>query len=719
MYSKALKKILWILLWGGFLFVPMCVSAQFDAQAMYRQQQLQNGNDPNGTPIGANPFQSDDSNQQAEQTDTTKKKRIRKPLESYFFNDSIRALPNFSWTINSDYNKVEINPLDTTLATWRIDYPFYKEGVGHAALGGLGQAILPYNYFERPEYRNFDFAAGFDVYTYRMENVPFYNLKKPYFQFQYLESGQKKFREANFGLTVAHNISPTTGFNLNYRSRGTNGLYEWQKTKNQNLSVAVSHTGKRYSIHAGYINNHMEMRENGGVVGEWAIRDTVFEMPSGVPMKLTNYQAQNVYRNNVFFVEQSFGIPLVPVTDRDFSIANLPAVYIGHSFEYNVWSKVYTDVKGTYTDERYSRDEEGNFVFQDGLEYYKDWFINPAQSRDSLYERVISNRIFVQAQPWDRNGVIGTLNGGVGFDLHTYSQFRMESYLTGCYERVHESSYFFYGSIEGKIKRYVDWGADAKFYPSGYRGGDMSIGGNLTLTGFIRNRPLILSGRFRTETRSPSFWQENLFSNHYVWNTPLNKESETRFEVSFRVPDFALELGAWQGVVTDKIYYGLENGDVRIMQDHGTTSVTSVYARKDFRIAGLHLDHKVLLQWSTNQEAIPVPLVSAFLSYYYEFWAVRDVLRVQFGLDGHFNTRYYAPGYSPALSEFVNQREVQVGNYPYVDLFLVAKWKRARIFLKYQHINRGLFGNNEYFAIAKYPLNPGMFKFGISWGFYD
>ena len=38
---------------------------------------------------------------------------------------------------------------------------------------------------------------------------------------------------------------------------------------------------------------------------------------------------------------------------------------------------------------------------------------------------------------------------------------------------------------------------------------------------------------------------------------------------------------------------------------------------------------------------------------------------------------------------------------------------------KYQHINRGLFGNGEYFAIAKYPLNPGMFKMGISWGFYD
>jgi hypothetical protein len=42
-----------------------------------------------------------------------------------------------------------------------------------------------------------------------------------------------------------------------------------------------------------------------------------------------------------------------------------------------------------------------------------------------------------------------------------------------------------------------------------------------------------------------------------------------------------------------------------------------------------------------------------------------------------------------------------------------------RIFLKYQHLNYGLFGNGEYFTVAGYPLNPGMFKMGISWGFYD
>ncbi len=111
--------------------------------------------------------------------------------------------------------------------------------------------------------------------------------------------------------------------------------------------------------------------------------------------------------------------------------------------------------------------------------------------------------------------------------------------------------------------------------------------------------------------------------------------------------------------------------------------------------------------------------MSAFLSYYYEFWVVRNVLRLQIGLDGRYNTKYHAPGFNPALSAFYNQREIEVGNYPYVDLFVMAKWKRMRIFLKYQHLNKGLFGEGAYFSAANYPLNPGMFKIGLSWGFYD
>ncbi len=680
---------------------------------MRAQQRGENTNLYGGNPYEQN---TEEGEEGAMPQDTTQKeKKLRKPLESYFFSDSVRSLNNFVWNLRPGYNRVEIKSLDTTLTDFRIDYPFLREDVGDIAQGALGQASMPTNYLRRSNSFDFMFAQPYEAYTYSMENVPFYNTKRPLIRMGYAESGQKRYREENFNIMVAQNISPTTGFNVDYKARGTRGQYIRSRTKNHNLALGFNHTGKRYSVHAAYYNNHIEAEENGGVVGKWAIADTTFDMPSGVPMKLADAEAENIYRNNALFVTQTLGIPLQRMTEYDFSMADLSAVYIGHSFEYSSWSKVYTDRRAEYTNERDHRDENGNFV-PEKYEYYKNWYINPVQSRDSVLERRISNRLFVQLQPWDRNGVIGTIDAGVGLDLYTYSQMLLDDYAKGRYEKVKRSSYFLYGGVEGKIKRYVDWDANLKFYPSGYRGGELSASAHLALKGALRGHPLILEGRFSLDRRSPNYWQENLFSNHFVWSTPLEMENETRFEVTFSLPDYAFEAGMWQSVVADKIYYG---ADANIRQHDGTVSLTGVYARKDFRPGGFHFDHRVLLQWSTDQEVVPVPLLSAYLSYYYEFWVVRNVLRLQIGLDGRFNTNYYAPGYNPALSVFYNQRDFEQGSYPYVDAFVMGKWKRMRIFLKYQHLNKGLFGNGEYFSAAGYPLNPGMFKIGISWGFYD
>lgn len=702
------------------MMLPDVSYAQLDAAAMARAQR--NGENTNmygaGIPgmEGMTGMEGEEGMEQADSTDT-KKKRERRPLESYYFNDTTRALYNWKWNVDRYYNRVNIMPLDTTLADWRTDYVFYRKGVGDMALGGLGQSSQPVNWFDRNQDRDFTFARSYDAYTARLENVPFYNGKSALTNMTYLESGQKRYREEHFELVHSQNINPSTSANVSYKARSTMGRYDWQRTKNHALSVGVAHTGKRYSIHAAYMNNMVDTRENGGVVGEWAIADTVFEMPSGVPMRLASSEAHNKYRNNAVFVKQAIAIPLERVTEYDFSVSDLSAIYVGHQFEYNSWSKVYTDKRGTYSNERGNYNKEtGEWESEDNLSYYDDWFISPETTRDSISERLISNKLFVQVQPWDRYGAISTIDGGVGYDIHTYSYLRLQDYVRGDMTRDKRSSWYIYGAASGMIKRYADWRADAKYHPSGYRGGDLSAGGEITLRAFIREHPLILTGRFRYELRSPGYWHENLFSNHYVWFNSFDKESETRFEVNFSVPDIALEVGAWQGVMTNMIYYG---NDSRVAQNPGTVSLTSLYARKDFRFAGFHLDHRALVQISSDEHVLPVPTFSAYLSYYYEFWVVRDVLRVQVGLDGRFNTAYYAPGYNPALSAFYNQREVKIGNYPYLDAFVSAKWKRMRILLKLQHLNQNLFGNGEYFQVARYPLNPRMFKFGISWSFYD
>ncbi len=673
--------------------------------------------DQNVNPYASNIPTGEEGEEGGPRSDTTKKdKKIRKPLESYFFNDSIRALDNFRWNTDLDYNKVKIMPLDTALTNYRIDHPYQKEGVGDMTLGGLGQSSQPINYFLRENYTDFLFAQSYDTYLFDPENVSFINSKNPFTQLTYAESGSKSYREVNFGISHYQNASPTTGFGIDYKSRGTKGLYDRQDTKNHNLALVFNHTGKRYSVHAAYINNHIEVEENGGVVAPWTVRDTTYEMNIGIPTKLSNSEARNEYRNNTLFVSQSYGIPLLPVTQRDFSISHLPAVYIGHSLEWSSWAKTYTDVRSSYTDERGEQDPETGEYSSTTSEYYQNWYIDGSATRDTLYESKLSNRLYVQAQPWDRNGIVGTVNGGIGLDMHTYSQFSLDDYLTGGLQVEKRTNFFAYGALEGKVKRYVDWGAEVKTYISGYRAGDLYASADMTLRAYIQDKPLVLSGKLSTEIRSPSYWQENLFSNHYVWFTPLNKENETRLEVNFEIPDYALEIAAWQSIVTNKIYYDTTS---HVAQNNSDISLTGLYARKDFRFNGLHLDHRVLMQWSTDHEVVPVPLLSAYLSYYYEFWVKTDVLRLQAGVDTRYTSSYYMPGYNPALSTFYNQRDYELGGYPMMDIFVAGKWKRMRLFLKYQHANQGMFGNNESFSVANYPLNPAMFKFGISWGFYD
>ena len=172
--------------------------------------------DENGNPING------------ENADTTKKKRPRKPLESYFFSDSVRALRNFQWHIDREYNAVRVEPIDTTLALWRLDYPHYHKRLGSNSVGGLGQASNEVNYFERTRSREFTFSQPYDVYSYTTENVPFYNMKHPYIWMTYLESGQKRYREEHFEIMASQNINPSTSVSLNFRSRGLNKVqYNW------------------------------------------------------------------------------------------------------------------------------------------------------------------------------------------------------------------------------------------------------------------------------------------------------------------------------------------------------------------------------------------------------------------------------------------------------------------------------------------------------------
>lgn len=53
--------------------------------------------------------------------------------------------------------------------------------------------------------------------------------------------------------------------------------------------------------------------------------------------------------------------------------------------------------------------------------YYQDWFINPHDTRDSIYERALFPTAFpFRRSPGTANGVVGTIDAVVDIDMHTY-----------------------------------------------------------------------------------------------------------------------------------------------------------------------------------------------------------------------------------------------------------------------------------------------------------
>ena len=113
-------------------------------------------------------------------------------------------------------------------------------------------------------------------------------------------------------------------------------------------------------------------------------------------------------------------------------------------------------------------------------------------------------------------------------------------------------------------------------------------------------------------------------------------------------------------------------------------------------------------------------MINAYANIFLKF-RIAKVLNTEIGADARYFTKYYAPDYSPALGQYVQQNpenKIAIGNYPLASVYANFLLKQARFYVKYYHANTGL-GNREYFLAPHYPVSPAILCFGISWNFYN
>ena len=672
-------------------------------------------------------------------------------LETYAVPDSMQYKRLITWTHDRYFNNVELHSQDTTYNYHFYDYPFYKEDTEVSYLGVIGSPVQTYNFFKREEEENVVFYTPYRIYNYSPESLPMYNTKTPYTELAYwgtLFSNQEK-EETNIKVLTTQNILPELNVTLEYHRYGGNGMLRREDVDNRTFVAATNYLGKRYLMHAGYIYNRVEKSENGGIVDNTWIRDTTVDARE-IEVHLQN--ASNKIKKNTVFLDQSYRIPFSFIDNlghrkerraekarRDSIMASgdttainallamdkekealeaeasdslerdITTAFIGHSSEYSVFTKLYTDEIASGEDRQYGR------------QLYNDrFYLNPTTSADSQRVMKFENRLYIRLQPWSEDGIVSKLDVGIGDKLLNYYDFSSTQNYLSKGRNVVRNSVYMYAGAQGQFKKFLRWDAVGRYTFLGAEANDFGVDANLNFNifPFRKNRtsPISFNASFSTSLKEPDWYQQHYLSNHYKWDNSFGKISETKVEASAAIPLWKLKASFGYALLSNNIYYDTD-GIVR--QNSTPMSVMTASLVKNFRLWKFHFDHQALFQLSSNTDVLPLPTLALNFRYYLQFDVKKNVMQMQLGANAWYTTRWYAPAYSPALGLFHNQTEEQYGNSPYIDAFVNIQWKRACIFVKVVNVGMGWPENPvDYFSAHHYIRPQRAIKFGIFWPFY-
>jgi hypothetical protein len=593
------------------------------------------------------------------------------------------------YTVSHATNEVRRIELDTSIAHFRTDYPFLRDNAGAIFLGTLGSPAMPYSYVGRAGESEFLFMQPYEAYFFTPGNISFYNTTTPYTLLYYDWGGSKSQMEDQLRVLHAQSITHELNFELMYNGMGTKGIYPRQRVDNRSFSVGASYMGSIYKASFGYIFNEVEAQESGGIADDRMITDTLIDPQ----LHLVRLQtAKNHLRNHTFFLTHSVDIPMVYI-GNDSVINNILIGRIGHSLEHSTFSKIYSD-----------NNEE---------EYYDHRFLG-AVTRDSLGMRNFENRLFVQLRPL-RAYIFESLSAGLGYKSIQTFMFDPSMYFKGTSgEDLH--TLYAYASMSAWYKKYFRWNAYAQTNIAGYQRGAFELKGDMTLSIYPIKDGLHLQLGALLAGREQDVFIDRYFTNHYSWDCSFEQSNELRVEAKLLVPAIRCEVGVSQSVQNNFVYFG---NDAQPQQLPGALSVSALTLNHALDFKGLNLHHRALMQLSSNEQVVSVPLFAVSATYYYERVLVKNVLSAQLGVDWQYCTPFNGYGYNPSVGMF-HTSSVQMGGYLWADAFLAFRWKRTTPFIKWEHATQGLLeGNTSYFSAVHYPRNERVFKFGLSWKFFD
>lgn len=555
------------------------------------------------------------------------------------------------------------------------------------------------------------FAWSLTPYVTTPQQQRYFNTTTPFSTVAYKKGFVTGHEENDIDFLFTGNINRKLNLGLEMDYLSSMGHYANTAGKLFRGSVWGSYTGNHYSMHAAFGWSRLNSFDNGG------LRD-VADLSSSlnaedIPVRLnamTGYRYISGYLHNQYAItkEREYHDSIEVLEDgrrvkKDtLKVEYIPLMTFSHIFETNNSNRRYIEQNARQ-------------------DFYDKTYFDTIRTNDTTDVLTIRNTIAVTFSE--------AYNTKLKFGATVFAMNECQRFLNdsvpydkdSIFDYVWTNNTFVGGAIHKHSGANVHYNVEGQVCVLGYKIGEFDVHGKLETKFNAGKYPFYLSAQAYAKSETPNRYLQHYRSNHFVWDNNFGFTYRFLGGATVAYPtrwvkpriDFSFEN------FTNPIYFKAVDG--LPYQHRGNVQIITGEAGVDITTPWINLENKAVIQHSTNDSVMPVPMVILQHRLYYHGTWFR-ALDAQIGVDVRYFTRYHAPVLNPATGIFCTQQDVNVGNYPWMNVYanFYVRSIRLRFFAQYQHINH-LFmrSNTNYLTMPGYPTNRDVFRAGLAWHFYN
>ena len=376
-------------------------------------------------------------------------------------------------------------------------------------------------------------------------------------------------------------------------------------------------------------------------------------------------------------------------------------------------------------------------AYSNPTDYYKDTYYKKGleYGNDSIYDQVkhtrIKNTFGVALLEGFNKYVKAGLKGFITYDYCKYSMPELDVNDNLFWNTWSEYDLSIGAQLNKTQGNTLHFNVAAETWLSGADKGDYTLDFSTDLNFPLFGDTVQLAASAYLYKCYPVFFQSVYHSKHFWWDEDLDRETRTRIEGTFSYQKTDTKLRVALENIKNYTYYGMsydvtDNGGRKnmtagIYQESDNVRILTAQLHQNFRLGPLNWENIVTYQNSSNKSVLPLPDWNIFTNLYLKF-RIAKVLGVELGADATYFSKYYAPDFCPGLNQFAVQQneasKVELGGYPFVDVYANMTLKGVRFFLVMSNVVNGG-GNHMKFLTPHYPTNGSVLHFGVSWPFFN